>query len=86
LSIAQVLAARGIRKPVGDGYANGAGATEAVRCLACGTAYDLGEACLRPEPGCPACGNVTWIAASFAPTGQREPRRSGGDRLQTRIG
>ena len=59
---------------------------DAVRCLACGTAYPLGETHARPEPGCPECGNLTWIGANFAPTWKHEPRRSGGDPQQTRIG
>ena len=59
---------------------------DAVRCLACGTAYELGEVRVRPDPGCPACGNLTWIGASFPPTWQNERRRSGGDPQQTRIG
>ena len=52
---------------------------DGVRCLACGTPYAVGDTVPGGQSGCPACGNLTWIASSFAPRGELERRRSGVD-------
>jgi hypothetical protein len=66
-----------------------------LRCLACGTVYrsraggcgdNLASSSREQRSGCPACGDVTWIAASLALPSEPEPPRSAADPLRFRIG
>ena len=86
MTAAQVAAPAGIclkvivgeSEPVGDRDGD-------VCCLACGTPYTVGSQLPGVGAGCPACGNLTWIASTFAPQ-EHEPRRSGGDQPRSRTG
>ena len=64
----------------------GRDAAGAVRCLACGTAYDVGQDSPPTTVGCPACGDVTWIAAEFAPRLKDGRRRSADDPQRSQSG
>jgi predicted RNA-binding Zn-ribbon protein involved in translation (DUF1610 family) len=86
VSTAQVSAAPRISLDVSTRDPDTFDVADTLRCLACGTVYPVAATSRASRFGCPACGNVTWIAAKLALPPEPEPLRSAGDPRRFRTG